>query len=878
MNNIKEFIKKNWFYMAAIIIPWLIAVIHSYFADTWVTGNGSLIIGDTREQLVPFAYELWEKVHAGESLLYTWNLAAGCDFHAVIGYFLSPFTILLLLFPKTWIPDMIQFTMIMKWALTSFTMVYFFYNTKHNTLKYHKGLVSLFLGLAFALSNSVINYLIYIQFGDITICFPLLLLLVEKMVEKKSWKTYYLLLTFCIISNSYMMFGICLFLIMWFVMQLNGKVQEKWKKFWLFAGTSVLSALTAVFLVIPSLAITQERLATTSGMDRISYAFSILMKPTVFIKQLFLFPMIDPPHEITPNIYFSVLGIVLALFFVFIKISKKRKLYMCAMTTLMIASFFVGVLSLVWHLFNVPNGVFHRFSNIFIFVMLFLVLYVFIHLQDIKIKHIAFVGALLIAGFIITFFSIDEYLTFIPYLGTILLLVLYVMLMFLFGRKSISYSKMLVVLSIFGMLELILNANYAFTLYDAKTYSINDKETFNVQELMREEVNLADGERITTGNLMSNITMLGNKASDSGFVSAINGRMQYFYDRLGMGVNGKVEYTSKGASPLINLIMNIRYGIGLDEMDFSDAEKVKTKGSYQLYKMNRLAGLGYMVDSDVANWNITSEPCFVIQNTFVEKTVGGEPIFTGVEPKAKCFDINNKEIKRNSELERNGAYVYNYTSEFGNMNDSIQMDIYIEEDMDLYMFSLSAFLAKINVFVDDVMIHKDMKPYIQGTYHIGKVKKGQKISFVAISNMGVEKNADMFWFLRFAKFNEEAYAKAYEKLSANVYEIETMESDYVKGSIEADKDGIMMTSIQAVDGFTVYVDGKETEYETIGGALIGVPLKAGKHAVEFKYRTPHLTFARTVSACAFAVFLLLCFIGWKRKNAPVKKLEEASEV
>lgn len=865
MSKLKSFLRKYWFYVVAFILPWLVVIINSFIADSWVTGNGSILTGDTTQQLVPFAYELWEKIHTGDSLAYTWNLAGGCDFQAVSGYFISPFTILLLIFPKTWIPNMMQFIMVLKWAFAAVTMVYFFYHTRHNTLNEHKEAVSLFLGMAFVFSNSQINFVRYIQFGDVTICFPILLLLIEKMVEKKKWILYCIVLTFVMLSNTYMAYGICLFLVIWFIMQLGSGVTEKWKKFFIFAGSSVLSAAISLSVILSGLAISANRLSVTGTSERLNYAKLMLISPSDFIKQLFILAPIEDPIYTTPNIYFSIIAVMLVLCFPFIKIGKKRKAFMSGMVIIMIASFFDGALSLVWHLFNPPNGVYHRFSNIFVFMMLFVVLYVLIHFQELRMKHTIFIGILTVTVCVITFLSLDEYNTFGMYLITALLIALYIMLLVLYCRKSITYKNMLLVVVVFGMLELTANAYCQFISYNTAAYSKKDVDIPITADLL-EEAELDFGERVTSSAAMPNVSLLASKASASGFASSINGYNQLFYDRLGMGINGKVSYTARGASPLINLLLNIRYVIGEDTMESSDAEVVAEKEAYQLYRTKRLAGLGYMVDSAITEWDVYSVNCFDTQNSFVQLAVGGDDIFTGVSPEITCYDIEGNEIVRSSDYIKYNSYVYDFTSKYGNQYDSIQAEITVDEDMDLYAFSYSTFYGTISVFIDGELQHADNNGFTQSTYHIGEVKKGQKITMVVVCG-DFDKNMDMTWFLRFAKFNEEAYTQAYEKLSKNVYDIETMESDYVKGSITAEEDGIMMTSIQANVGFDVYVDGEKTQCETIGGAMIGVPLEKGKHTVEFKYVGVSPWYGKVISCCAIGLFIVLCLVeaGKRRK-------------
>ncbi len=865
MNRVKNFLKNSWFYFVAFLVPWLIAVLYSMVSDGWITGNASLLTGDTAQQLVPFAYDLWDKIHNGQSLAYTWNVAGGCDYSAISGYLFSPFTLIMLACPRTWIPDVMQFIMLTKWALTAVAMTFFFYKTRHNTLREHKEMISLTLGLAFALGTSVFNYMRYIQFGDVTICFPLLLLLIEKMTTEKKWKLYYLVLTFCIFSNTYMAWGICLFLIIWFLLQLDSSITEKWRKFFLFAGVSVMSAASVVFLILPSLNVAQNRIEASGSVDLVGYACSFIMGPVKFLKQIIMFADIFPPAKYEPNIFISITGVIMLFFFLFIKMEKKRKVFYGIVFALLTASFFVGALSLVWHLFNIPNGVYHRFSNLYVFFLLFMLLQVIIHLNELRFKHIAIGFVVYVALFVYTFFSIENYSEPWLYLISILVAILIFCILVLYVRKSISYGNLLIVLSVVALGELCFSAYKGFSTYQTYNYSNKDGQALIAAELL-EEATLEKGERVAVTNIMSNIPMIASKSSVSGFVSALNGRNQMLFDRLGMPINGKVEYTIGGASPLINLMMNVRYIASGGAIECSDATLVAERGIYDLHRVDRLAGLGYMIDEDIKKWNIYESSCFDIQNSFVKYAVGTDEIFEQIEPNITAIDIAGNKLERDSDYEKNGAYFYQKKSQFGNKYDSMQVKFTAEEDMDLYVFSISDFNAKIVIYIDGEMIHNDKKTYIQSTYHLENVKKGQEVSIVALLDNEIPLDVDMSWLTRFAKFNETNYANAYEKLSKNVYNIEQMDSDYVKGSIVADESGIMMTSIQAVDGFKVMVDGEKTSYEVIGGSLIGVPLEKGKHIVEFEYNTPTSVFGNVVSLGAFVVFLILCFVDIFRKK------------
>ncbi len=874
MRTIWKCVKRGWVYILAFVIPIVVLVLHSLIFRTWIVGNGNLLTGDTLAQITPFCYELWDKVHLGESLMYSWNIAGGIDFYSVLGYFVSPFTLLFLIFPRDGIPYVMQIVMILKWSLSAVSMTYYFIHTSNNKLRSNKKIVALFLGIAFCMGNAMVCYMTYIQFGDAIICFPILLLLLERLIETNRWKFYYIVLTFCIISNSYITYQICIFLILWFFLQIQREKQHKFKKFMLFAGSSVLAAISSLFFLVPGMMAMRSRALVTNTSSRLAYCKTILINARQFILQWFPFKDISQPSDIEPNIYCSVIIVFVLLLYPMIKIPLKEKLRYLLVFIVMMISLFSGYISIVWHMFNVPNGVYHRFVYIYTFYCLYLALAVLQRLSDIKLWNIMIVGVIMLGSYIYAFFASTDYMSFWVYLVAVLLIALYFMIFILYSRKSIKYSNMVLVIIVFGIIELSANAFYTVRNYDSDA-AFGQNGRYAKDALLIEQTKLEKGERLTGMEPTSNINLLANKASDSGFVSAINGFVMYLFERLGMAYNGSVEYGTRGASPLLNLMFNIKYGMGASSIEFSDADKVDENDLHQLYKMRRLAGLGYMVDKDVVKWNVREENCFEVQNKFVQlATDVDKNIFNDIEPNLVCTNSFGIKLKRDAEYEKYKSYVY-YTKEAtGNMDtDALRFEFTAEEDMDLYTFWCSSQGYNVVVLIDDEMVHCDERSFNQSTYHIGKVKKGQIVSLYAFpesDTRGMESKI----LLRFAKFDESVYADAYEQLSDNVYNIEEMRSDYVKGTIDVEKDGLMLTSIFVSDGFQVFVDNEPVDYNVIGDALIGVELKKGLHTVEFKYATPYLMQLGVISMGAFVLFSLICIYDEVRKRRQLIISEE----
>ena len=745
--GIKNFLQKNKIYIIAMIFPWIVAISYCIVNGLWMTGEGNIAVGDLTLQIIPLAYEVWDKVHLHESLSFTWHIMDGVNFSSLVGYLASPFTLVMLLIPRDWIPNYIQFIMLFKWSLVAFSMTYYFYNTRHNKLTEGKGLVSLFLGLSYTLGTGMMSYMLYIQFMDVMICFPILLLLIERLVSDKNWKMYYVVLSFAIFSNSYIAFPICIFLIFWFFLQLfEENVEEKIKKFIIFVGSSLLAGLTNVLFLISGLHDSSGRLTMDMSKQLEDYKSWMIIKPYNFIKQLFMYNYIQGPSDKLPNVYCSLVAIIILLLFPFLKMNIKKKIYMCGIFILLLASFFVGKLNLFWHLFTPPNGVYNRFMYLFVFYCLFLALNVFCNLEGVQLRDVIVICILAFAIYFYTFFSVKKYDTIMGYIGSLAIIVIISLAVIFYKRTSINYKAFIIVVVLVGMTELTLSAYHTFICYKNVTY-YGDGGYIDEASDMLSLAELKPGERITADVPTSNIGMVAGKNSDSGFVSAVNANNHYLHKKLGMAIQGKTVFLSRGASPLVNLIFNLKYGLGESDVLFSDYEVVKEGSIVNLYRINNIAGLGYMSDENLVDWDIESGNCFDVQNDFVKKSTGEGNIFNVIDVDMTCKGAYENVTHENGEI------VYDFVGKFGSILDAKQFDFIADKDMDLYMYCSRNSQFNISILIDDEFIHEDLDVFQTTTYHIGNVKKGQNVTIYAEPKAPVVIGDDFEFSFCFADFD-----------------------------------------------------------------------------------------------------------------------------
>lgn len=108
--------------------------------------------------------------------------------------------------------------------------------------------------------------------------------------------------------------------------------------------------------------------------------------------------------------------------------------------------------------------------------------------------------------------------------------------------------------------------------------------------------------------------------------------------------------------------------------------------------------------------------------------------------------------------------------------------------------------------------------------------------------------------------------RVYDVLDDNMMQVDVLEDGYVKGTVDMPAGKVLFTSIPYDEGWTLFVDGEETEYYAIGEALIGFDLSEGVHTIEMKY-VPLGLYTGIIISVACWMFLL----GWVLVSAHPKK-------
>ena len=211
-------------------------------------GDNSLLIIDGLHQYMPFYSVLYDKLKGGESLFYSFRSGLGINFLSLFSYYLSsPLNLLIIFFKKTQLNMAVSMIIVLKIALSGMTAgIYFSSKSKK------PGLHVLMISMAYALSSYMVGYCWNVMWLDAIMIFPIVVMGLERLIDKKDGRLYCLALFYALYCNYYIAFMICIFAIIWYIFYSFKSVKQFFFRGISFALYSFLAAGMAAVLLIPA--------------------------------------------------------------------------------------------------------------------------------------------------------------------------------------------------------------------------------------------------------------------------------------------------------------------------------------------------------------------------------------------------------------------------------------------------------------------------------------------------------------------------------------------------------------------------------------------------------------------------------------------------
>lgn len=815
-------------YLYAFIIPILLLfinllilkILHPSFN---VFSSDQILVGDLQSQYSALFSYLKDVFQGSASIFYSFSKNLGGSMMSTFCYYLSsPLNLLLILVSKDHLMDMMAVIILIKIGLCSLFM--YIYLSKHfNTHRYSLLIFSVF----YALMGYNLVYYFNIMWLDVVYLTPLVILGIDKIVESKSFLLYIITLAIAIMSNFYIAYMLCIFCVIYFIYQLLLKYSFKtdkkaiFKDCKLFICGSLLSGILSSFIIVPGIIELKGALRMNPSYSEFiinDHVKSFLM----FISKLFVGNQIidNVLSKMTPNVYFGLFPLALViLYFINKKISKKEKLLTGIVYLIFMASFCFNFLNLLWHGFSYPNGYAYRFSYLFSFFSLFIACrsllkfdYDISYSSVIKILLGVIVIILLniifgernfsiVIGMIISFFLIGAYM--------VILLVI----------NNHAYKKLLLILLAFLMLlELIININTSLYLTTNLGYESSYKNFKNSVCPYTDKLN-DENKRIDSMFMFGTLgSFICGNSGLSGALTTHNGNLYQFLYNTGNTVTYSTILNELNNTPVIYTLLGLKYYYGTSDISmipnsnytqrdhFVYTNYENEEDDYYIYENNLALSIGYLIENKATTFNMVNS--FEYQNEIFKNMTG----------------INDKVLKPYKKTKNDDDdYAFNIT------NDEV---IYVS-----LKYPIPENNRRFAFITIDNSIY-EMTSSNNGIFAIENAYKGKSIDVKVSLNDEVYKyfDYDDNELIDLYYLDKEVFKKGIEKLSKRELNVEKMQNNEFSGTINVDKDNSMLfLSIPYEKGWTVYVDGKKTNYEKLYDTFIGISLNKGNHKIEMSF-------------------------------------------
>lgn len=372
MNQRKELSKQKLF--LAFIIPIVGMMILNAVNGFFPFGHRSVVIQDMFTQYISIVSFMKRAFLHPSMLLYSSQIGLGTNTWPMFAYYgSSPFTLIALFFPTSYLPFFFELDMLASAGLIGLTTYVCLVRSHILNNKIQLSNINpiwpITISSVYALSGYFANYNICVMWTNTIILFPIIMLAWEKIIMGGQVRLYLITLTAAIFLNYYIGIIIVEYL---FVVSVFGLFYLLLKK-QLFQRANLLiilkltiSTLLAIvmncFVLLPSFVAQKQ-------VDQAPFVLT-LRKAIGFHELLNNFFPLPSSTEI-PVLYAGIVAIPLVILYFFIRqINWQEKVISFLLIAFLLISTVNLSLYMVWHMFSMHNGLFQREGFVILFSIL----------------------------------------------------------------------------------------------------------------------------------------------------------------------------------------------------------------------------------------------------------------------------------------------------------------------------------------------------------------------------------------------------------------------------------------------------------------------------------------------------------------------------
>lgn len=879
MEKLKQFCKNNIYtFVTGGIAIFIILLVYFCF-DIIPFGDRTVYRMDLYHQYGPLFSELYDRLTSGESLIYSWNSGLGLPFIGnFYNYLSSPLSFIILLFGHQNTFEAVATLIAIKAVLSAMSMA----NYLKKSQKLNSPLICAF-GILYAFSGYFIAYYWNVMWIDAMYVLPFVVLGIERIIDEGKSGLYLVSLVYCIFSNYYIGFMVCIFSCLYFIYYyvcrfdvLKAKSDELKSEYFIdkiknlfivnsavkFAAASLCAGLVLLFMLVPVLFVLGSSSATKGTFPtEFKFYFNIFDFLANHIASLE--PTIRSSGEtVLPNIYCGILTVMLLPIYILSnKIPSKEKIASAVLLIIMFFSFNINYLNYIWHGFHFPNDLPYRQSFMYSFILVVLAFKAikYIEFTDRK-TIIASGGGLALFVVLVQEITSKNVNDTSIYLTLAFILLYTVILGLLQSKKSQAFALSVMVACSVTAEAVSASTDHYVANQTKSSFSIDYDDFKSIQSTVHSSnKDLFFREETTKSRARMDPCWFGYNGV-SVFSSMAYEKTANLQKYLGLYGNKINSYTYNPQTPVYNSLFSLKYIY--DKNDYigenSFYNKVAENNTFSAYENPYFLNIAFPVSQSVKDFDASEgKNPVAVQEQLFEAATGIGGLFNRIYD----YEILYSNLMTVADFEKETESFKLSKLESGSKAAAtILFPSPVNGNVYIYVSSRNV----ENVVVYSPVIQNTMAVSDGYILDLGMHKIGEEIS-VEIP----VKDDVSYAQIEFCAFtiDEEKFTKGYEKLKEGQIEYERFDETFIKGKYTAEENEILFTSIPYDRSWNVYVDGKKVSSDDIikvSDALLGIKTESGTHEIVFKYDIPCYNLCICISA-GFTVILLLLYVLKTRK-------------
>jgi len=752
-------------------------------------------------QYVPFLSYFRYALTTFNFSFYSFSLSLGDNFFPVLSYYLlSPFNLILLLFPANKVPEALSWIIILKISTIGLSTAYFFKR------KFHQYQFSnLIFSTVFSLSGFVALYFYNLMWLDAWILLPLVILGIQNIFYRKKSGLYIGILLLTIVTNYYMGYMMCIFSVVYFsyLCLLNRSFNIKTIGKYLIS--SLISGLLSAAILLPTvmamLQTSKQKMNLNNFLPTPEYGWSSLIQFGVVGNTVAKRISYGPEVFMT-----SFVLILLISFFINKGITRRRKISAAYILMILFLGMFVLTFNTIWHMFQPPVGL--HFRNVYFFSFVAIIFSSESFQIGITKKNL-FVStglSLILMSIGYYFAARSNQLVSIKYFYWSISFILLsgILLSVSLKRPNFQYLLMITI-----SVELLIN--FLGGLQGSK---------FGREDLYQKYYQIESK------------TYQKIKQSDKGFYRVVNvkpliNQADYIADSnnndpLIFDINGVSAYSSTLDSNTRQMMLNLGYyGRNIRSISPTNGTKltdalfgVKYRVNGQKIVQSDALGMGTVVDKKLTKVKLNSTDPIGNQERILN-TLSGTKRQYFVSPKVTGNTISS----------------------------SISGNLYFVNKE-----NVSAIVVNGKKIPVDEYEHNNV-------IDLGKINTGTDVN---VKLLGTKlNNSNNFYVLNNQKLRQSVKVLNQQQLHLQG----KFQSSKINGTVKVTRNNqILLLNIPYGKGWTAKVDGKNVPIKQVVGNMSYLELKPGKHEIKLKYQVPGLKLGLIISLLGLVLYIVLIIV------------------